>query len=212
MSTRHTSALRQVLFTGSLLLLAGCTATGGGCSPFDAHGGTTTTVPDGGTSTTAPGGDTTTTTPDDETTTTTEATGSTTTVPDDPGPALTAIADVDVEDCLTPATDDLMVAEVELVACDEPHQAEVFAQFTLDRDALPGSGTEYPGANELTWYADDACRERFGDYTGQSYWTSAFDLRSVSPSFSTWDQGDRSITCLIVNGDGTALTASAGQR
>ena len=208
MSARHTTAARRFLFGTALLLLAGCTADGGGCAPIaqpgDSTTSTSTTVDDGGSTSTVPG----------EGTSTTVVGETTTTIvgEPDPEPELTPIAEVAVEDCLSPATDDLMVAEVELIDCDEPHEAEVFAQFVLDRDALPGTGDEYPGANELTWYADDACRERFEDYTGQSYWTSTFDLRSISPSFSTWDVGDRLITCLIVSGDGTALTASARQQ
>jgi hypothetical protein len=100
-------------------------------------------------------------------------------------------------------------AEATIVDCDEPHEMEVYAQFTLDRDAVPGDGDDFPGGNELTWYAQDECQTRFEGYTGQSYWTSSFDLRVLTPSFSTWDVGDRAITCLIVSGDGELLTSSA---
>ncbi len=206
MRTR-TTPIRRILFTGMIVFLAGCTATGGGCSPTGgAAPATTTTIPGGGsTTTTTPSSTSTTAAP---TTTAAPSSTTTTTVPD-PGSGLTLVADVEVEDCLTLATDDVVVAEVELTDCDEPHQAEVYAQFELDRSVLPGDGDDYPGANELTWYADDECRDRFEDYTGHSYWTSPYDLRSMSPSFSTWDTGDRLVTCLIVNADGSPLTTSA---
>ena len=96
-----------------------------------------------------------------------------------------------------------------VVECDEPHEAEVYAQFTVERDELPGTADDYPGGSELTWYAQGECQGRFGAYTAHSYWTSRYDLRTVTPSFSTWDVGDRITTCLIVDGDGAALTGSA---
>jgi hypothetical protein len=206
MSTRPDRTARRWLSTALLVLLTGCTATGGGCAPLDPPSEPTTT-----TSTTVGPGDGSTTTTELPTTTTTEPGGgtTTTTTPGSPGGGATPIAEVDEGDCLTTATDEVMVAEVELAECADPHDAEVYAQFILDRSALPGAGDEYPGGNELTWYAEDECRARFDAYTGHSYWTSPFDLRVVTPSFSTWDAGDRLITCLVVDPDGAPLTGTA---
>ncbi len=202
--------VRHLASIGLVVLLAGCTASGGGCAPTAHPASTTTTTEVGGSTTTTegPGGSTSTTI---DSTTTTDP-GPTTTVPDTTVPGdggLVALAAVDVEDCITPADDNTFLSQVAVTECGEPHEAEVFAQFTLDRAELPGTGDEYPGGNELTWYAQDECQDRFAAYTGHSYWTSPYDLRTVTPSFSTWDTGDRAITCLIVAGDGAMLTASA---
>jgi len=206
------STVRHAATLGLILVLAGCTASGGGCAPTDQAGTTTSTTVDGSsTTTTMVDGSTTTTEDPGGSTTTTVDPGSTTTLPDTTVPAvgeLVAISGVEVEDCITPADDNTFVSQVSVVDCDEPHEAEVYAQFTLDRDELPGAGNDYPGGNELDWYAQDECQARFEDYTGHSYWTSPYDLRTVTPSFSTWDVGDRLITCLIVAADGATLTAS----
>ena len=203
MRNRAIARARRLLGTGALVVLAGCTAGPGGCGPTDGSGTTTT----------APVGSPTTTTVLDETTTTeaTTTTSSSTTTTEAPGPSemLVDVDDLEVEDCLIPATDEVMVAQVEIVDCEQPHAMEVFAQFELDREALPGSGDDYPGGNELTWYAQDECQDRFDAYTGHSYWTSPYDLRVLTPSFSTWDAGDRVITCLIVGRDGAPLTTGA---
>ena len=216
MRNRAITSTPRLLGIGLLVVLAGCTAGPGGCDPIDDGSSTTTTDPGASTttepvatSTTVAGeGSTTTTTVDPGATTTTVEPGSTTTTVPGTSGQLTGIGDVEVEDCLTPTTDEVMIAEVTVVDCDEPHRMEVFAQFELDRGAVPGTGDQYPGGNELTWYAQDECQARFEGYTGHSYWTSPFDLRALTPSFSTWDTGDRLITCLIVSGDGGELTGA----
>lgn len=200
---------------GLLVVLAGCTAQpGSGCTPTaeppatTTPGSTTSTVV---TTTTVATSSTTTTEPGSSTTTTVDPGGSTTTtsttVPGGSG-ELVEIAEIDVEDCLTPVGDDVMVGSVELFDCDEPHEAEVFAQFDVDTDDLPDGADGYPGGSELTWYAQDECQSRFEDYTGESYWDSEFDLEVITPSFSTWDVGDRAVTCLLIDGDGGMLTRS----
>lgn len=211
---RKGRAWRTLAAGGLLVVLAGCTAApGGGCSPT-ATPSTTTITP---TSTTdAPGSTTTTATPPSSTTsvpgsTTTAAPGSTTTTtaPENEQEVV-AVDEVAVGDCVTPLGGDLLVGEVELVACDEPHEAEVYAQFDLADDELPEDPATpgYPGGAELTWFAQDECRERFADAVGESYWDSPHDLKVITPSFSTWDLGDRAITCLVVGADGEDLRSS----
>ncbi len=203
---------------GLLVVLAGCTAQpGSGCSPTaqpttTTTSSTTTTPTSTSTTTTQPDGSTTTTTqPDGSTTTTTQPDGSTTTttVPGGGGEVVPA-DELAVEDCLIPVGDDVMVESVELIDCDDPHEAEVFAQFDVDPDDLPeGTGPDgYPGGSELTWFGQDECQDRFEDYTGESYWTSRYDVLVVTPSFSSWSEGDRAVTCLLVDPDGGVLTGS----
>ena len=199
----------RLLTAGMAIVLAGCAPGTGGCAPTDAGGGTTTTV-DGTTTTVDPDGSTTTipdgsttTVPDGSTTSTTVPDGSTTTtVPGEPGPTV-RVDTLDVEDCFSPADADTLVDRVRVIECDEPHQMEVFAQYELDE------ATEYPGGSELTFAAQDECQSRFEAYVGHSYWSSELDLTTLTPSFSTWDVGDRTVTCLLVAGDCSMLAFAA---
>jgi hypothetical protein len=209
---------RRLMTISIVVVAAGCAPSPAGCAPPDGDGdpSTTTTTEPGGstTSTTEPGGSTTTTTePGGSTTstTTTEPGGSTTTTTLPPGEATGVRSEeLDVEDCFSPVDDGLYVDRVGVTDCDEPHDMEVYAQFELDGESLPGGeGGDYPGGNELTWAAQDECRERFEDYVGIDYFESDFDLTVITPSFSTWDLGDRLATCVLIDPDGDPLTSSA---
>jgi hypothetical protein len=185
-----------------MVVLVGCTgAPGAGCDPGgpSAGPGGTTTVPDG---------DTTTTTPDETTTTTPTGDTTTTTAPGGGEGDVVRVADLSVADCLVPVGDDLMLLEVEVIDCDEPHEAEVFATFDIADGELPDGPDVpgYPGGPELTWYAQDQCTARLETYLGTSYWDSDLDVKVITPSFSTWDLGDRRITCLAMAEGGGSLT------
>jgi hypothetical protein len=127
----------------------------------------------------------------------------------DGGADTVPVAEVRVEDCVTPTVDEVMIESVEVVACDEPHMAEVFATFEVGPDDVPAGENGWPGSSELTFFAKDECQARFEGYVGESYWTSRYDLRVIVPSFSTWDVGDRAVTCLVVDPDGGMLVGSA---
>lgn len=207
-STKRRSR-RAVAAGGLLVVLAGCAATpGSGCTP---EAGPSTTNPAPTSTTSAP-------------TSTSEVPGSTTTIVSTtevpastttttlPGedPEVVAVDEVAVGDCVTPRGGDLLVGSVELIDCDDPHQAQVYAQFDLADDELPDDPATpgYPGGAALTWYAQDECQDRFADAMGTSYWESPYDLKVITPSFSTWDLGDRAITCLVVGAEDAALVGS----
>ena len=62
------------------------------------------------------------------------------------------------------------------------------------------------GGIHPTAVPDEAAR--FADAVGESYWESPHDVGVITPSFSTWDLGDRTITCLVVGANGSALVGS----
>lgn len=209
-----------------LVVLAGCAPAAGGCSPESTPSTTvdptttvpgessTTTEPPGSSTTVAGSGSTTTTEPSGPTTT--EPTGSTTTLPGStttvPGGTTTVrTEDLDVEDCITPTEQSESIGTVTVLDCDAPHQMEVFAQFDVDPGDLPDGSAEngYPGGGELTWFAQDECQKHFERYTGDDYFDSVYDFTTITPSYSTWDAGDRLVTCLVVDADGAVLTGSA---
>lgn len=207
---------RRAASVGMVVMLAGCAPAAGGCSPVDDASPTTSEVP--GSSTTTPGSSTTidgstttvvgvTTSTVDPGSTTTTIDGTTTTVPPVSG---TGVEDLRVEDCVSTSSDDLYVDTVTLIDCDEPHEMEVFARFELDGEDVPGGEDGgYPGGSEITWFAQDECQSRFESYTGEEYLESRFDFTTLTPSFSTWDAGDRLVTCLIIGEGGSLLDTSA---
>lgn len=86
-----------------------------------------------------------------------------------------------------------------LISCDSPHQAEVFATFTL-------SGTKYPGATAIATQASDGCTTRLTGYVNPQL---ALSLTStyVYPDSVAWQAGTRTVICEVRASNGT-LTGS----
>jgi hypothetical protein len=86
-----------------------------------------------------------------------------------------------------------------LISCDSPHQAEVFATFTL-------SGTKYPGATAIAAQASDGCTTRLTSYVNPQL---ALSLTStyVYPDSVAWQAGTRTVICEVRASNGT-LTGS----
>ncbi|MFD7813716.1 DUF4190 domain-containing protein [Streptomyces sp. NPDC059785] len=93
--------------------------------------------------------------------------------------------------------------DVDKVACDGEHDAEVFASFTLP------SGS-YPGYDEVTETADTKCYALQDQYAMDSWALPAdVDVYYFTPTRQSWGLGDREITCMFGNTDETAsLTGS----
>ena len=219
---RH-APVRRLATVGLFLVLAGCSASGGGCAPVDGADGTSTTVtteaptttessvpvdPDGSTTTTDPSATTTTVDPgpDGSTTTTVDPAGTTTTLPGGTV-ELVSVDALEPEMCVTPSADEDALRYVALNECDEPHTVETFAVIDIPDDAFAGSA--YPGGTDLQDYAYERCQGPFEDYVGVPFWDSVYDITTIIPAPSTWAQGDREIVCLITDIDGAALTSSA---
>jgi hypothetical protein len=86
-----------------------------------------------------------------------------------------------------------------LISCDSPHQAEVFATFSL-------SGTNYPGATAIATQASDGCTRRLTGYVNPQL---ALSLTStyVYPDSVAWQAGTRTVICEVRASTGT-LTGS----
>ena len=86
-----------------------------------------------------------------------------------------------------------------LISCDSPHQAEVFATFTL-------SGTKYPGATAIAAQASDGCTNRLTGYVNPQL---ALSLTStyVYPDSVAWQAGTKTVICEVRASNGT-LTGS----
>jgi len=86
-----------------------------------------------------------------------------------------------------------------LISCDSPHQAEVFATFTL-------GGANYPGATSIATQASDGCTRRLTGYVNPQL---ALSLTStyVYPDSVAWQAGTRTVICEVRASSGT-LTGS----
>jgi Domain of unknown function (DUF4190)/Septum formation len=119
------------------------------------------------------------------------------------GSHLTNVFSLATGDCFQnpPADQTLLgVTYVGVVPCTTPHNAQVFVEF-------PVSGTSYPGISALKREADQGCHARIPATVKKQKITDAMTLRYLYPLRSSWADGHRSVTCLIVNST-PSLTSS----
>lgn len=82
------------------------------------------------------------------------------------------------------------LTEVPTVACEDPHESEVFAEVTI-----PGS--DFPGIDDVQAQAIDQCQEEFRRFVGVEFTASTLNFHYYYPTESSWLVGDRSIYCVI---------------
>lgn len=107
-------------------------------------------------------------------------------------------------DCFDDPADGALT-QADLVACDQPHDNEVFA--TIDHPAAAGEG--FPGRDAVVAYAEQECVAPFAEYVGRDYDTSRYSLFPVVPSAESWERGDRQIVCALYDHRAGPLTGSA---
>jgi Septum formation len=94
------------------------------------------------------------------------------------------------------------VETVDVVPCRQPHDLEVYANVTVP-------GNAFPGDQALEKFADRSCVAYFKDYVGIPFRDSEFSYQSYVPSEGSWNEGDRLVTCGVVDPDLEKLTGSA---
>jgi len=87
-----------------------------------------------------------------------------------------------------------------VVSCARPHDAEVFAVFTLP--AAP-----WPGPSAVRADADNGCASRLGSYIDPQLATAGLAQEFVYPNRDAWQAGQRSVVCEVSAVDGR-LTGS----
>jgi hypothetical protein len=87
-----------------------------------------------------------------------------------------------------------------VLSCARPHDAEVFAVFTLP--AAP-----WPGTSAVRMDAGDGCASRFGGYVDPQLATAGLAQEFVYPNRDAWQAGQRSVVCEVSAVDGR-LTGS----
>ncbi len=89
-------------------------------------------------------------------------------------------------DCLNDPQEDALLLHA--VPCDEPHDAEVFARFTLDGDGWPGRGN-------IRRRASAGCRNRLERFHPRAYEALVDDVTYFSPDRVDWAIDDHDVIC-----------------
>ncbi len=110
-------------------------------------------------------------------------------------------------DCVQVPEEMAEITSLDTVPCDQAHGGEVFFVTELPGDddaAFPVLGVEDE--------AVDLCLPEFEAYTGLDFFVEAaaghLDVVWLSPTFGSWQQGDRGLTCIATSADGADLTGS----
>ena len=94
------------------------------------------------------------------------------------------------------------VSNVDLVSCEEPHGYEVYASFEL-----PDSS--WKGEDYVFSQAGIGCEARFKSYVGIEYALSTMYVDILFPLEESWKDGDRLVTCSLLEESASKVTGSA---
>jgi hypothetical protein len=100
-------------------------------------------------------------------------------------------------DCINSAPDGLAVT---VLSCGTPHQAEVFATFTLPKSSWPGNAAAEQDAG-------DGCASRLGAYLNPDLANAGLAQEFVYPNQAAWQAGERTVVCEVSSSTGK-LTGS----
>jgi hypothetical protein len=90
-------------------------------------------------------------------------------------------------ECINSAANGLNVT---LLSCATPHDAEVFATFSLPAGA-------WPGASAVQLEAGNGCVSRFGSYLNPQLATADMTQEYVYPNQAAWQAGERTVVCEV---------------
>ena len=107
-----------------------------------------------------------------------------------------------VGDCFNDPDNLAEVSDVEIVACTETHDNEVYAAYEIP-------GETFPGRTGVQTDASENCLARFDPYVGRDYQSSKFEISALTPTDQSWDQGDHEVVCFLFAFDGSKLNAAA---
>lgn len=83
------------------------------------------------------------------------------------------------------------VGDVPAVPCAEPHDNEVYYEFSM-------TGDEWPGDDAITAEAEAQCTPAFEEFVGIAYADSVLDWFPFTPTEGSWTElGDRVVQCAV---------------
>ena len=94
---------------------------------------------------------------------------------------------------------------VTVLSCAAPHDAEVFATFSLPT-------TAWPGASAVQLDAGNGCASRFDSYLNPQLATADLTQEYVYPNQAAWQAGERTVVCEVraVSGQLTGSVRAKG--
>jgi len=114
----------------------------------------------------------------------------------------TSVFDLAVGDCFN---DDAAAADVvqtvATVRCSEPHDNEIFFEFSM-------TDASFPGQEATATAAGARCVAEFEGFVGLSYEESDLNLFPIIPTVQSWADGDRVVYCALYGLDRSKLTGS----
>ena len=92
------------------------------------------------------------------------------------------------------------------VSCDENHAIENYAE--VEPPTVSGDVGGFL-THDLANFADAACYLAFEPYVGLDYDSSDFDYLAIVPSADAWDEGARTVHCVLFEYDGSTSSGTA---
>ena len=103
--------------------------------------------------------------------------------------------DVKTGDCIEASPVDMeQVLRLPKVACDQPHEGEVYALVRVVTD-------DFPGQSILESEYRDRCVPALAVYSPGAATDPDVQISVLYPTRGTWDQGDRDVVCIAVTED-----------
>ena len=97
---------------------------------------------------------------------------------------------------------EIQLAGVEGLPCTDQHDNEIYAVFDLNLSS-------FPGEEQMSALAQEACLERFEAFVGREYETSVLDVLSIYPTSESFvERDDREVACAVNHIDGRKLIGS----
>ena len=94
------------------------------------------------------------------------------------------------------------IQEVEVLPCDLPHDNEIFYSFTLADGAMPPQ-------DQVFELSASQCLPAFDAFVGIDFELSEMDVFPLTPTPEQWDDGHRTVHCVLFNLDLGDLVGSA---
>ena len=117
----------------------------------------------------------------------------------------TWVPQIKVGECTSAMTTDTEVSKIPKVACDKPHEWEVYASSVA-------KGESFPGNDVLGSQAEEFCLAQYQPFVGIEYDDSTLEVNYLTPTEKSWVLGDRDLTCLIGPGTGTVTGSLKGSQ
>lgn len=96
-----------------------------------------------------------------------------------------------VGDCFDSPSGSTDIESVTAIPCTQAHDSQIYAEFSL-------ADGDYPGSSALQSEGDKGCNSRQGS-VNEAAVTNSVSANFFVPEEDNWDQGNRTVICIITN-------------